>query len=63
MLPQKLFEKVEALGRRAPATTPAPMPEGRWYMVQDGDNLWKIAASQLGSGTRWDEIPSSTPRS
>ena len=41
-------------GPRRP--TPAPAPEGRWYTVQDGDNLWKIAASQLGSGTRCDEI-------
>lgn len=56
VLPQKLFEKVEALGRRAPATAPAPVVEGRWYTVQSGDSLWKIAASQLGSGTRCDEI-------
>ena len=56
VLPQKLFEKVEALGRRAPATAPAPVAEGRWYTVQSGDSLWKIAASQLGSGTRCDEI-------
>jgi nucleoid-associated protein YgaU len=56
VLPQKLFEKVEALGRRAPAPAPAPAAEGRWYTVQNGDSLWKIAASQLGSGTRCDEI-------
>jgi nucleoid-associated protein YgaU len=56
VLPQKLFEKVEALGRRAPAPAPAPVAEGRWYTVQSGDSLWKIAASQLGSGTRCDEI-------
>ena len=56
MLPKKLFEKVESLGRRAPAAVPPPTPEGRWYTVQEGDNLWKIAAGQLGAGSRWDEI-------
>ncbi|MCX5646544.1 MAG: LysM peptidoglycan-binding domain-containing protein [Phycisphaerae bacterium] len=56
VLPQTLFEKVESLGRRAPAASPASAPEGRWYTVQSGDSLWKIAASQLGSGTRCDEI-------
>ncbi len=39
-----------------PAPTPAPATAGRWYVVQDGDNLWRIAASQLGSGTRYEEI-------
>jgi nucleoid-associated protein YgaU len=68
MLPKELFErpkavesmtiseKVEALVRRAPAAMPAPTPDGRWYTVQEGDNLWKIASSQLGAGSRWDEI-------
>ena len=56
MLPKTLFEKVESLGKRAAAAVPPPTPEGRWYTVQDGDNLWKIAAGQLGAGSRWDEI-------
>jgi nucleoid-associated protein YgaU len=56
MLPKTLFEKVESLGKRAPAAVPPPTPEGRWYTVQDGDKLWKIAATQLGAGSRWDEI-------
>jgi nucleoid-associated protein YgaU len=56
MLPKTLFEKVESLGKRAPAAVPPPTPEGRWYTVQDGDKLWKIAAGQLGAGSRWDEI-------
>jgi nucleoid-associated protein YgaU len=25
-------------------------------VVQDGDSLWKIASTQLGSGARWEEI-------
>ncbi len=51
-----IAEKVQSLLKRAPATTPAPTPEGRWYTIQDGDSLWKIASSQLGAGSRWDEI-------
>jgi nucleoid-associated protein YgaU len=54
--PMTIAEKVEALAIRAPAAIPAPVFNGRWYTVQDGDNLWKIAASQLGAGSRWDEI-------
>jgi nucleoid-associated protein YgaU len=56
VLPQKLFEKVQSLGKPAPAPVPPATPEGRWYTVQDGDKLWKIAATQLGAGSRWDEI-------
>jgi nucleoid-associated protein YgaU len=56
MLPKTLFERVESLGKRPPAAVPPSTPEGRWYTVQDGDKLWKIAATQLGAGSRWDEI-------
>ncbi len=51
-----ISEKVESLAKRAAATTPAPTAGGRWYTIQDGDSLWKIASSQLGAGSRWDEI-------
>ena len=37
----------------APEATP---PGVTWYTVKENDNLWKIAADQLGSGTRWTEI-------
>jgi nucleoid-associated protein YgaU len=56
VLSQALFEKVDAIGKMGATRTPPPAPEGRWYVVQDGDNLWKIAAGQLGSGTRYEEI-------
>jgi len=67
VLPRELFERpkttisekmeaLEALGRRAAANLPAPATEGRWYTVQNGDSLWKIASSQLGSGARCEEI-------
>lgn len=34
----------------------APQPGVTYYTVKENDNLWKIAADQLGSGTRWTEI-------
>jgi nucleoid-associated protein YgaU len=57
VLPKEQFEKVEAVGRRASAQAAATPPvESRWYTVQDGDNLWKIARTQLGAGARYEEI-------
>ena len=56
-LSESLFEKVEAIGRRnLPDASTAPKPGERWYTVQEGDSLWKIAAKQLGSGARCDEV-------
>ncbi len=55
VLPQELFERLEPLKRRV-VQTPTTGAAGRWYTVQDGDNLWKIAASQLGAGARYEEI-------
>jgi nucleoid-associated protein YgaU len=55
-LSQAVFEKVEQIGKRNVAEVQAPKPGGTVYVVQDGDSLWKIASSQLGSGARWEEI-------
>ena len=33
-----------------------PATSDRWYVVQDGDYLWKIASTQLGSGARYEEL-------
>lgn len=55
-LSEALFEKVETVGRRNLADVQEPKSEGRWYVVQEGDSLWKIASTQLGSGARCDEI-------
>lgn len=66
VLSRELFEKVESIAKRptsqtqtassTPATVPAVVGDVRWYTVQEGDNLWKIASAQLGAGARYDEI-------
>lgn len=38
------------------AVQPTPQPEAQWYVVRDGDSLWKIAAAELGNGGRYTEI-------
>ena len=42
--------------QRPAVQQPAAQPTGPFYTVKDNDNLWKIAAEQLGSGNRWTEI-------
>ena len=41
----------------APASAPAAAADNfTWYTVKENDNLWKIAAEQLGSGNAWTQI-------
>lgn len=52
-----LFEKVQDIGRRNLVEIGQnAKPQGLFYVVQDGDNLWKIASTQLGNGARSEEI-------
>jgi nucleoid-associated protein YgaU len=46
---------VTALVDPLPNTSPAA-GGGEWYVVKENDNLWKIAADQLGSGNAWQTI-------
>jgi nucleoid-associated protein YgaU len=46
---------VTALVDPLPGTSPAA-GGGEWYVVKENDNLWKIAADQLGSGNAWQTI-------
>jgi len=55
-LSEALFEKVQDIGKRNLAEMKEDKPQGRYYVVQDGDSLWKIATSQLGNGARFEEI-------
>jgi LysM repeat protein len=41
--------------------TGTPSGPTREYVIKDGDSFWKIAASQLGSGTRYKEIIALNP--
>jgi nucleoid-associated protein YgaU len=34
----------------------AAQPEGKTYRVQEGDTFYRIAARQLGSSSRWEEL-------
>jgi nucleoid-associated protein YgaU len=56
VLSQGLFEKVESIGRKHLSALGHTEDNTQWYIVQQGDSLWKIAASQLGDGSRYKEI-------
>jgi nucleoid-associated protein YgaU len=51
-----MFEQVESIGRKLVSVDRDKAEQGRWYVVREGDNLWKIAAEKLGSGPRYSEI-------
>lgn len=38
------------------ATEPRLSAGQSWYTVKENDNLWKIAADQLGSGNAWTQV-------
>ena len=51
-----IFEKVKSIGRKNPSTDTDQSKRSRQYIVREGDNLWRIAARQLGDGSRYTEI-------
>ncbi len=55
-LPSAMFSKVESIGSRQPSSPGSGTKQSKWYVVRDGDSLWKIAAKQLGGGSRYAEI-------
>jgi nucleoid-associated protein YgaU len=50
-----------ATGGGAAAAPAKPVVAAGEYVIKDGDNLWKIAAEQLGSGIRYKEILAVNP--
>jgi nucleoid-associated protein YgaU len=55
-LPSTIFEKVKSIGRTYLSVDKDGAKQSGWYVVREGDNLWKIAAEQLGAGSRYGEI-------
>jgi nucleoid-associated protein YgaU len=51
--PKQPAPEKPAVAKKEPAK---PAANERWYVVQENDNLWKIASTQLGSGARYEEI-------
>lgn len=51
-----IFEKVKSIGIKHLSTNPEKTKQSAPYVVRDGDNLWHIAAEQLGNGNRYKEI-------
>jgi len=56
-LASSIFEKVKSIGREhLPLKKPNRAMQGKSYTVRDGDSLWRIAAEQLGDGSRYTEV-------
>ncbi len=56
-LASSIFEKVKSIGReRLSLKKSARAKQGKPYIVQEGDSLWRIAAERLGDGGRYTEV-------
>jgi len=51
-----IFEKVKSIAPKLPFTNDTKPKTSGEYVVKEGDNLWRIAAAQLGNGNRYKEI-------
>ncbi|RKY24174.1 MAG: hypothetical protein DRP62_04340 [Planctomycetota bacterium] len=56
ILASPAFERVESIGKRHLADNGCEPRTSKWYVVQEGDSLWRIAAKMLGNGGRYGEI-------
>jgi nucleoid-associated protein YgaU len=55
-LVNSIFETVKSIGRKNLSTNPDKEMQSVPYIVRQDDNLWRIAAEQLGNGSRYKEI-------
>ncbi len=51
-----MFKKVDSIGKGRLLADGRRTKRSRWYAVQEGDSLWRIAAMQLGDGSRYTKI-------
>lgn len=51
-----MFKKAESIGQRHLPADSGRTKQGRLYIVRENDNLWRIAAEQLGNPKRYTEI-------
>ncbi len=54
--PAAATAEAEAAPETPEAAPSAPQTESRFYTIQKGDTLWKIAAEAYGNGARYTEI-------
>ena len=50
-----ILEKVKSIGKNL-SNRPEKAEKSKPYIVQENDNLWRIAVKQLGDGSRYKEI-------
>ena len=55
-LADTILEKVKSIGRKHLSSKPDKEKQTVPYVVRQDDNLWRIAAEQLGNGNRYKEI-------
>ena len=51
-----IFEKIKSISNRNISDSGGQADNKKRYVVQDNDSLWRIAAKQLGNGSRYGEI-------
>jgi hypothetical protein len=56
IFPSSMFEEVELVGRKHISADSKQANQSGQYIVKEGDTLWRIAAEQLGNGSRYKEI-------
>ncbi len=56
ILASPMLEKVKSIGERHLTAENHKAIQSKRYLVREGDSLWRIAAEQLGDGSRYGEI-------